>query len=277
MFASYAHRGDAFAAAVRALAAGLTGSSRPPTAPGRGPPADGAAGAVAHRRAGRRAAGAAARAAGPAAGLVLPAAGQRRPAAGDRPDHGLLGDQRRAVRRPAATRSPSIAQQAIVGRASAWSRSGSASGCRAHLPGAGPVRRSIVAFVLLVVLDVLALLAAVEGAARTRSSGRSRADDALALPRPGAGAAVRARQVRAGAVGRGRAGPQGRARSARWRELVTAAVPGGRPAVRAGRLQRPRHDALPADPVRRAALGGRRAAAGLRRACSASAWPASSR
>ena len=53
---------------------------------------------------------------------------------------------------------------------------------------------------------------------------------------------------------------------------VAAAVPGGRAAVRAGRLQRPGHHALPGGAVRRPAVGGRRTAAGLRRACSASAW-----
>ena len=64
-----------------------------------------------------------ARAAGPAAVLVLPAARQLRPAAADRPDHGLLGDQRQGVRRATATpspRSPTRPSSPLLGLVAFW-------------------------------------------------------------------------------------------------------------------------------------------------------------
>ena len=155
------------------------------------------------------------------------------------------------------------------------SRSGSASGCRPAPTGRWPGRLLVVAVVLLVVLDVLALLAQVGvlGRPDVRPDPRRR---------PAGSTSARCRCSRPSwPSSRWRCGAptcwSARAQQpARWRDCRRPAVPGRRAAVRAGRLQRPRHHALPGDPVRRPAVGGRRAAAGLRRLLGDRRWPASS-
>ena len=208
---------------------------------------------------------------GPAARLVLPAAGQRRPAAGDRPDHGLLGDQRRAVRRPAATPSPRSSEQAHLRRASAWSAFWVCQRLPVRTyralarPGADRSRSCCSA--LLDVLRCWPTLKVLERpdarpARAPTSSGSTSARCSCSRPSWPSSALV--------ALGRRRARPQGRARSAHWRELARPLFPvAGLLFVLVGYNDLGTMLCLVILFVGHA-LGGRRAAAGLRRRCSAS-------
>ncbi len=217
-----------------------------------------AAGCVIRRRAWRCCAGLLAR---PLASyyLLISSSGA---AAADRPDDGLLGHQRAGRTPPAATPSPPLTKQAIfavIGLVAFWVCQRLPA--RTYRALGRPLL--LVSLALLVLLNAMVVLATLSVTATSASarSGRTCSGCHLGPIQLQPAELAKFALVLWGADVLARKG----AALGWWRELATPLFPVVGAALRPGRLQRPRHHALPAGAGRRPALGGRGAAAGLRR------------